>query len=374
MATVIRMVRTGVFILILTTTSVLVFGRTQLGGFDPAAQAELLQREIQRYTELQNKGGWPAVSPVKKSLRQGDTSPVVRQLKKRLQASGDLSVTDTSSVFTTEMDKAVKKVQRQFCFAENGIVDEALVKALNVPVEKRLEQLQVNLERLQTSPIPNEGKRIVVNIPDYKLSVYEDAVLQFDMKVVVGKTSSKTATFDDELTHIVFSPYWNVPQSIVQNEILPAMKKKRDYLSANGYEITGQEGGLPVIRQKPGIHNALGLVKFLFPNHHAIYFHDTPVKSTFKNRVRANSHGCIRLEDPERLANYLLKDDPSWTPEKINKAMYAGKEQWVKLATAVPVYITYFTAWVDDRGVLHFRDDIYRYDTGAKTHAAFKNS
>jgi L,D-transpeptidase YcbB len=203
---------------------------------------------------------------------------------------------------------------------------------------------------------------LVVNIPEYKLHVYENGNHVFDMNVVVGSEKNQTAIFNDELTHIVFSPYWNVPQSIVQNEILPAMRRNRRYLSANGYERVGTENGLPKIRQKPGKGNSLGLVKFLFPNEHDIYFHDSPAKSLFTHRIRAYSHGCVRLAEPAKLAAYLLKDDPQWSPDKIEAAMNAGKEEWVKLSATVPVSIIYLTAWVDHEGVLNFRDDVYEKD------------
>ncbi|HEY0730828.1 MAG TPA: L,D-transpeptidase family protein, partial [Chitinophagaceae bacterium] len=240
--------------------------------------------------------------------------------------------------------------------------DAQLIKELNVPVEKRIEQLLVNMERVKEMPVESGGTRLVANIPEFKLHVYEGDRHVFDMAIVVGTQGNKTVVFNDVMQHIVFSPYWNVPQSIVKNEILPAMRKNRGYLSRNGYEQTGTENGLPVIRQKPGAKNALGKVKFLFPNSHNIYFHDTPAKSLFEMRKRAFSHGCIRLSEPKKLAEYLLRNDPEWTSAKIDKAMNAGKESWVKLNEPVAVAITYFTAWVDKQGVLNFREDIYGHD------------
>ena len=168
--------------------------------------------------------------------------------------------------------------------------------------------------------------------------------------------------FTGNLNQLVFNPYWNVPPSIVRKEILPAMNRNSNYLASHHMEVTGNAGGLPVIRQLPGNDNALGKVKFLFPNSFNIYFHDTPSKSLFEKDKRAFSHGCIRLSDPVKMANYLLKDDGQWTPEKIDEAMNTGKEQFVKLKTVVPVLITYYTAWVDDSGLLHFADDIYGHD------------
>jgi murein L,D-transpeptidase YcbB/YkuD len=233
---------------------------------------------------------------------------------------------------------------------------------LNIPAQKRVEQLLINLERVSAMPPVTGGTRLIANIPEFKLHVYEGDHLVFDMNVVVGTEANKTVTFNDEMKHIVFSPYWNVPPSIVKNEILPHMRRNRDYLWRNNYVQTGTENGLPVIRQLPGPKNALGQVKFLFPNSHNIYFHDTPSKSLFGMRKRAFSHGCVRLAEPAKLAEYLLKNNPEWTPAKIAQAMDSGKEQWVALSTSVPVSITYFTAWVDKEGFLHFREDIYGHD------------
>lgn len=166
-----------------------------------------------------------------------------------------------------------------------------------------------------------------------------------------------------KLSQIVFSPYWNVPPSIVKKEILPKMESNRNYLVSQDMEVTGNEGGLPKIRQLPGEKNSLGRVKFLFPNSYDIYFHDTPAKELFKKDKRAFSHGCIRLSEPEKMAQYLLKDNPAWPPDKIEEAMNSGKEQTVNVKDPVPVFITYYTAWVDETGLLNFRDDIYKHDS-----------
>ena len=346
---------------LLLSLCVLASSFTNIGS---SAQAELLQKEIQRYSEIERSGGWQAIRLAKSRYQKGESAEAIVQVKKRLKASGDYRSKDLTPLYTAELETAVRNVQRQFGFPANGIIDASLVLALNVPVEERLTQLQINLDRLRTQSAVQNDNAIVVNIPEYKLHVYEGGREVLTINAVVGKESNPTAVFDDELTHIVFSPYWNVPPDIVQNEILPAMRKKRNYLAANGYEITGRENGLPVIRQKPGKNNSLGQVKFLFPNEHAIYFHDTPVKSLFKNRIRAYSHGCIRLEEPEKLASFLLRNNPEWTQERITDAMNAGKEQWVKLETPVPVSIVYYTAWIDADGVLNFRDDVYGMDKG----------
>ena len=325
-------------------------------------RAELLQQHLERYYTIEKNGGWKPIKMTKKFYQKDESGPAVQQIKARLRASGDYTSSDDSPLFTTELAQAVKKAQRRFGFKENGVVDAALARELNRPVQYRIAQLLLNMERLRALPAPGEGTRLVANIPEFKLHVYEGDRHVFDMNIVVGTEANQTVTFNDEMKQIVFSPYWNVPPSIVKNEILPAMRRSSDYLWRNGYVRTGTENGLPVIRQLPGSKNALGKVKFLFPNSHNIYFHDTPAKSLFEVRRRTFSHGCIRLAEPARLAEYLLRDVPGWTPDKIARAMNAGKEQAVSLPSAVPVSITYFTAWVDGQGQLHFREDIYGHD------------
>jgi len=327
-----------------------------------SSQYSLLQNELTRFNQIAENGGWTKINATRKFYQKDLNDPVVTQIKKRLRASGHFTSNDNSILFTSELAEAVKKVQTQFGFTPNGVVDAALLKQLNVPVETRIAQLLVNMERAIELPASNSNTRLVANIPEFKLHVYEGDQHQFDMAIVVGTQSNKTEVFNDEMTQIVFSPYWNVPPSIVKGEILPAMRRDRSYLRRNGYEQMGTEGGLPVIRQKPGAGNALGKVKFLFPNSHAIYFHDTPAKSLFALRKRTFSHGCIRLAEPQKLAEYLLRNNPDWSPSKIQSAMDAGKEQFVKLDAPVAISITYFTAFVDENGQLNFREDVYGHD------------
>lgn len=188
------------------------------------------------------------------------------------------------------------------------------------------------------------------------------------MNIVVGTAATKTVIFSDELSNIVFSPYWNVPPSIVRNEILPAMRRNPNYLSRSGMEQTGTSKGLPVVRQLPGPMNALGKVKFLFPNEYNIYLHDTPAKSYFRETSRAFSHGCLRVEKPFELAKYLLRNDPSWDDKAITKAMNSQKERWVSLKQKVPFFITYFTTWVDANNRVHFRKDVYGHNQRMADH------
>lgn len=332
-------------------------------------QYERLQNALQSLYDIQKKGGWPKIIATQKFYLKGQNAPAIKQIKQRLKLGGDFTSDDTSSVFTDELVAAVQHVQKRFGYRQNGVVDALLIKQLNIPVEQRIQQLLVNIQRFQTANA-NNGTQLIVNIPEYKLHVYEGAQHIFDMDIVVGSEEHKTVMFNDEMTNIVFSPYWNVPPSIVENEMLPAMNRNKNYLRNNGYEVTGYENGLPVIRQKPGPQNSLGQVKFVFPNEHGIYFHDTPAKGLFQYPKRTFSHGCIRLSEPAKLAEYLLKSSPGWNADKIKKAMNSGKEQSVKLPKPVAVTIAYYTAWVDDAGLLQLRQDIYGLDSSASNNVA----
>ncbi len=277
--------------------------------------------------------------------------------------TGDLPGADTSQVFNDSLVMAVKNFQLRHGYTPDGIVGATMLKEMNVPAKKRLQQLLINMERMRWMPNePTSDNLIVVNIPEYVLHMYEGKKKVWDMNVVVGKEGHNTTMFTGDLNQVVFSPHWNVPESIVEKEILPKMASNPGYLESQNMEIVKDDGSLPTIRQKPGGDNALGQVKFLFPNSFDIYFHDTPSKSLFSKDKRAYSHGCIRLSDPTKMAEYLLRNQPEWTSERIFSAMNAEEEKFVKVKKPVPVFITYYTAWVDDNGLLNFRDDIYGHD------------
>ena len=320
-----------------------------------------LKTALTKYVAIAKQGGWPAISATAKQFKSGKSSPDILLLKKRLFLSGDMAA-DTTPVFNTALQDGIKTFQTSYGYTADGIITERQIKDLNVPVIDRVQQILLNMGRMQWMIQEPKGQMIVVNIPEFILHVKEGATKVFDMNVVVGKEGHNTMMFTGNLNQVVFSPYWNLPASIVKKEILPAIEKNPGYLESHNMEITGNEGGLPSIRQLPGGDNSLGKVKFLFPNSFDIYFHDTPAKSLFEKDKRAYSHGCIRLSDPVQMANYLLKEQSEWTPEKINEAMNAGEEKYVKLKKPVPVLITYYTSWVDENGLLHFADDIYGHD------------
>lgn len=323
-----------------------------------------LRDQLKVYLPIAKKGNWDTVSiKGKTKYAVGKNFPEVVRLKSRLHATGELPNADTSATFTPELQQAIKDYQITHGMTPDGNISTALVKSMNVSATERVKQLLVNMERMRWMPVEKDGKLLMVNIPEFTLHVTEGDNHVQHMPVVVGKEGHNTVMFSDDLEFVVFSPYWDIPPSIVKSEILPAMNKNGNYLAEKNMEITSSGGGLPSIRQKPGANNSLGKVKFLFPNSFNIYFHDTPAKDLFNKDNRAYSHGCIRLGDPTWLANYLLKDSPEWTPEKIDEAMNSGNEKTVKLKHPVPVIITYYTAWVDETNKLNFRQDVYGNDS-----------
>lgn len=330
---------------------------------DVHAPYRALKEQLVKYYSIAKAGGWPQVNPIKKSLKKGASDADITTIKRRLQVTGEMIGKDTSMVFNDTLENAVRIFQTRMGYKPDGVITAQLVKDMNVPALDRVKQILLNMNRMRWMPIEPDGRLIIVNIPEFALHVYENKKKVWDMNVVVGKEGHNTTMFSGDLNQIVFSPYWNVPQSIVEKEILPKLASNPDYLASQNMEQVGtDEDGVPKIRQLPGPGNSLGKVKFLFPNSFNIYFHDTNAKSLFEKDKRAFSHGCIRLADPEKMAQYLLRDQPEWTPGKIEDAMNSGKEKYVKLKNPVPVIITYYTAWVDDNGQLNFRDDIYSHD------------
>jgi len=321
-----------------------------------------LKDQLQLYYDVAKQGGWPTITAGKKPLKKGHSGPEILAIKKRLQLTHDMPSGDSSNIFTDTLEYGVRNFQERHGYTPDGIITPELIGQMNVPVMNRIQQILINMDRMRWMPHQPQGTLITVNIPEFVLHVTDGKNKVFDMPVVVGKEGHSTMMFNGDLNQVVFSPYWNVPPSIVRKEILPAIEKNPNYLESKHMEITGNEDGLPDIRQKPGPDNALGRVKFLFPNSFNIYFHDTPEKSLFAKDKRAYSHGCIRLSDPVKMANWLLESNPEWTPDKIEEAMNSGEQKYVKIKKPVPVIITYYTAWVGENGQLNFRDDIYGHD------------
>ena len=316
----------------------------------------MLQDFLPKYALL-SKVYFEQIPLPNKAYHKGDSSVVIKKIKDRLYAFGDLKINDSSGVFDTALYEAVLQFEHRMGLKEDGVIGTTFIKELNVTISERVQQILVNLERMRWMPAQDDSNHIFVNIPDYKMYVYDSSKLRFSMNVIVGKTATSTTIFSGNLKYVVFSPYWNVPSGILNKEVLPGIKRNKNYLANHNMEWNGGQ-----VRQKPGPNNSLGLVKFLFPNSYDIYLHDTPSKSLFGESNRAFSHGCIRLGEPQKLAEYLLRNDPSWSTQKIVAAMNKGKEQYVTLKETVPVFIAYFTCWVDRQGNINFRNDVYGRD------------
>ncbi|MFA6247627.1 MAG: L,D-transpeptidase family protein [Mucilaginibacter sp.] len=322
-------------------------------------QYMMLKKALNHYQQVEKTEPdilLPSKGPLS-MLSPGDTSALLVQLKNRLRQLGDSTV-NFSNVYDTLLINAVMHFKDRHGLKPDGKINSPFLKQLNVPLHQRINQIIVNLERMRWIPADDHGGEfLLVNIPEFKLHYYINNSPEWACSVVVGKSMTKTVIFSGHLQYIVFSPYWYIPPSIIQKEIKPGIARNPNYLANHHMEWNGGN-----VRQLPGKENSLGLVKFIFPNSNNIYLHDTPSKSLFNEDVRAFSHGCIRVEKPEELAELLLKQNPAWTPQKIRAAMNRGVEQSVVLKQKIPVYIGYFTAFVDHNGALNFRDDIYQRD------------
>ena len=320
-------------------------------------QYNLLKQHLKQLRMLEQQGNWEQLRADRKKYAAGDTSGVVVGIRKKLFQTGDLEVDNGSPVFDQSLTMAVKNFQYRYGMKEDGVIRPAVILEMNKPLSYRIRQILVNMERTRWMGSDPKGDHLVVNIPQFQLMVYEHDSLSWTCRVVVGKEASQTAIFQGDLKYIVFSPYWNVPPGIMNKEILPELKKNPNYLDRVDMEWHGNG-----IRQRPGPSNALGRVKFLFPNSFNMYLHDTPAKFMFDQDRRAFSHGCIRVSEPRKLAIHLLKNEPAWTNARIDSAMNSRNEKYVTLKKSIPVSIVYFTAWVDGRGKINFRDDIYKRD------------
>ena len=344
-------------------------------------QYHLLKEASSQLLRIQD-AEWPVLSLPEdvRYLQAGDSSELVAAVQYRLHLLGDQDSIVQLGVFDTVTALAVRHFQQRHGLSVDGHAGPFFFRELNISPATRLQQLYANMERYRWLGNSMQGSYLLANIPEFKLYVIEEDTLAWDMNIIVGKASTGTIIFNDELEQVVFSPYWIVPSSIIRNEIIPAMIKDKSYLQRNNMEVyhlqnrqtiahagwdwsQWAKSGFPYgIRQRPGAGNALGRVKFLFPNQYYIYFHDTPTRDLFSRTQRTFSHGCIRLSEPARLAKYLLRNDSTWNRAAIDSAMYLQQSTYVQLSTPVPVFITYFTCRADSSGTLYWSSDVYGHD------------
>ena len=344
-----------------------------------------LRSELARYRALGNPAAWATPLPALpgRKLEAGQTWAGLAQLTQRLVVLGDLPADAQPPAFYDDaLQSGVKTFQQRHALATDGVIGKATLEALAVPPAARVRQIELAMERLRWTPLLRGPRMIVVNIPEFVLRAYEvqdgQVSLQLAMKVIVGKAlDTRTPLFNEDMRFIEFSPYWNIPPSIARSETIPRLRRDPGYWQQQGLEFVGANGqvhsalapehlnavlrGQMRIRQRPGPHNALGDIKFVFPNHSNIYLHHTPAPLLFQRDRRDFSHGCIRIEDPVALAQFVLRNDPAWPEARIREAMARGQSATLRLAEPLPVVIAYSTAIVK-QGQLHFFTDLYGQD------------
>lgn len=318
-----------------------------------------LREALARYREI---GSWPKVPA---GLEKGAKGPGALALRNRLIAEGDLPAPPEGRqpvpVFDDAVARGIAQFQRRHGLEPDGKLGEDTLAELNVPVEERIRQIEINLERWRWLPSSLGESYVWVNVPEYRMELIENGRKAIDMAVVVGKQQSQTPVFSDVMEYLELNPEWNIPRSIAEEEILPKLASDPGYLARNHMEWVG-EGANQRLRQAPGPDNPLGQIKFMFPNEHDVYLHDSPADHLFSREERGFSHGCVRLERPVQLGEHLLRADPDWRGGKLRQAIVSGEHRSIKLPKKLPVHILYFTAWVEDDGTVQFRKDVYGHD------------
>ncbi|GIU01163.1 hypothetical protein TSL6_16690 [Sulfurovum sp. TSL6] len=343
-----------------------------------------LQASLIQYLEMQKNGGWPTVS-FEGVLKPGESHDVVPFLRERLRITGDYGscYSKEDNTYDNCLKDAVVHFQKRHGLEDEGIIGTKTMAALNVPIEKRIEQIRLNLDRIKWLHERNAKRHIIINIPAFTLFFEEDRALRLQMKVITGTRKNPTPVFSNTVQTIVLNPHWNVPKSIIQKEMIPKIFKDPHAMAKEKIEIYNGWGPnakkvhagsvdwgkyrysktVPYrFAQTPGYHNALGKVKFLFPNQFHVYMHDTPGKNLFSRNIRAFSHGCIRLSKPMELLETFSTFNDNVDFGKAQKRLEGKKKEFLPLTEKVPVDVVYLTAYVDYDGVLQFRNDIYGYD------------
>jgi len=345
-----------------------------------------LKAALGRYRAIRAAGGWPDLS-CSRTLRKGACGTEVAALRDRLTATGDLTGLRLrgAGVFDEELKRGLERFQRRHGLPPGGALDEATRAALAVELDERIEQMELNLGRLRALPRELGERYVAVNVPAFELQAVENGEVVLRMRAVVGRRDRPTPSFSDSIAYIVVNPTWNVPETIASEDIIPLLKRDPSFLERNRmYVFDGwgpnprridpnrinwsrvdpKRSGLRFV-QAPGRGNYLGRMKFMFPNEHQVYLHDTPQRHLFERRTRAFSSGCIWVDRPLDLAEFLLSGASGWSRERIERTMKRGSERTIFLASPVPVYILYLTAFVDEHGLVNFRKDIYGRDRPA---------
>jgi murein L,D-transpeptidase YcbB/YkuD len=340
---------------------------------------ERLIAALQQYRRIATQGGWQSV-PAGPSLKPGMTDARIVALRHRLAASGDLSGENTDSPdFDSPLEAAVRHFQGRHGLTVDGVAGKATLAAMNVPVEQRIDQIRANLERARWVLHDLPPEFVLVDIAGFNVRFYRDKRMIWETRAVVGRPARMTPVFKSRITYFEVNPTWTVPPTILKEDVLPAVRRNPRYLQEKNMRVIDRQGhavdpagidwsrysrgGFPyTIRQEPGPENALGRIKFMFPNTHAVYLHDTPSKQLFNRTERTFSSGCIRIENPYRFAELLLDGDPDWNRERVIEAVDSLKTRSIRLRNPVEVILLYWTVDVDKNGDVLFKQDIYNRD------------
>ncbi|MGB5331983.1 MAG: L,D-transpeptidase family protein [Woeseiaceae bacterium] len=354
---------------------------TSIGAL--GSQYQRLDAQLQQHRALAEAGGWPGL-PDGPTIRRDAEDPRLATLARRLLVSGDISAADmpvSTSKFNETLQNAVRRFQARHGLETDALVGRATLRALNVTIQQRIDQIRVNLEHLRWQLDTESQELILVNIPAFKAYVIRNGEIVWTTNVIVGDPENETPVFHSMLKSVVFNPTWTVPHSIASKELLPKIKQDPSFFRRGNYDLFDRSGD-PVdpssvdwsavekrtfpftLVQQPGPANELGQVKFIIPNDYSICMHDTPAKSLFASAARAFSHGCIRIEEPLGLAEVLL-DSEGWTRQEVDSQVESRETRSIVLAAPLPVHVVYWTAEVDDLGVIHFYNDIYERDAEA---------
>jgi len=341
-----------------------------------------MQDQLESYRQIASAGGWPSV-PAGQTLRPGDVDSRVSVIRARLAAEfGDKPEASTDeNAFDADLEESVRRFQKHYALDVDGAVGPKTLRTMNITAAQRVDQIRVNLERARW--VREEATEAVdfvfVNIAGFYVRQFEDRAPTWQTRAIVGAKYHMTPIFAANMQYIVFNPTWTVPRSIILKEMLPKMKADASYLSSRNYDLVHRSGkkvdpadvdwagasanNFPYyVVQRPGPRNALGLVKFIFPNSHAVYLHDTPGRQLFERSERTFSHGCIRTKNPLDLAERLLADQPKWTREAIDRTIESGKTTTVHLTEPLRVFLLYWTAEPDEEGGVRFYEDAYDRD------------
>lgn len=365
------------------------FERTLKNGTNLCESLESLLPAYQGYKDLKNillqyesMLPWDPISDKRNYnlwVQKGEAEPLVAEVKRRLQLTGDYPAgADSDIVFDKDLETAVMNFQRRHGLHYDGVIKSVTLQTLSISLQERINQIKANLERWRWMPENVGNTCIFVNIPAFELEMVQNGDIIYREAVIVGRENYPTPSFSDTITHIIFNPFWYIPRSIVNAELKPTVLLDPEYLINNDVKVI--KGGKMInprtvdwaktnwdaytFAQAASAYNPMGVVKFMFPNKHDIYIHDTPHHDLFNNARRSFSHGCVRINDPVKFAAFLLENNPGWDSTRIKQVLFSQKETKVNLIKTIPIHLLYWTAFIDsETGKLNFREDLYKWDS-----------